>query len=256
MLSQPFCHLYICQYSNWDINTVTQHEYHLLNAEEQERYHRIRHQDTQTQHLIARILLRKKLAEITQIAPENLCFNRNEFGRPSLANCESEIDFNVSHTQGVVIAAITNCGKVGVDIEIKKRKNHFIDIAEHYFHAKEVLALKDTNADQIELFFKIWTLKEAYVKALGVGLQKSLSSFYFEVNNLSKINLIDEQDNATSKNQYITGFNTPLFEDFYLSVLQQLPLEQSAIEPKIYLCTESFDTHLTEAKDAILVSNQ
>ncbi|WP_460049639.1 4'-phosphopantetheinyl transferase family protein [Sessilibacter sp. MAH2] len=256
MFNQPFCHLYICRYSDWDINAITQQWMYLLNDQEQDRYHRIRHQDTQTQHLIARVLLRKKLAEITQIAPENVCFNRNEFGRPSLVNSDRKIDFNVSHTQGIVIAAITNCGKVGVDIEIKKRKNHFIDIAEHYFHAKEVLALKEAGAEQIELFFKIWTLKEAYVKALGVGLQKSLSSFYFEINRQNKIHLIDEQETPASKKHNITGFNAPLFEDFYLSVLQQLPPEQSSVEPKMYFCTESFDTHLTEINDIISVSKQ
>jgi 4'-phosphopantetheinyl transferase len=97
-------------------------------------------------------------------------------GKPALVG--GEIEFNVSHSGGLVAVAVARGRAVGVDIERITKTPPRGRIAEHFFAPAEVAALRALPADeQTEAFFRCWTRKEAYLKARGDGLSVELASF-------------------------------------------------------------------------------
>lgn len=101
-----------------------------------------------------------------------------ENGKPFLKN-HPEIFFNLSHSENMIMCAVSDC-EVGCDIEkIKETTNN---IAKRYFtdiENKEIASASKRD----EMFFRIWTLKESYMKALGLGFALSLGDFSIEISN-------------------------------------------------------------------------
>ncbi|HEY3754608.1 MAG TPA: 4'-phosphopantetheinyl transferase superfamily protein [Opitutaceae bacterium] len=105
-----------------------------------------------------------------------LQFSLGEHGKPGLRG-EPRLEFSASHSGSWALLAVSAAGRVGVDVE-QHRRLEMADVAERYFHPDEVRewrALPETR--KTEGFFRLWTLKESYVKALGRGLSKSLQSY-------------------------------------------------------------------------------
>jgi 4'-phosphopantetheinyl transferase len=98
-------------------------------------------------------------------------------GKPKLASCfdASSIEFNLSHSHERALLAVTRRREVGVDIEFVKPDFSFNEVAEHFFTAREVAAMRSLPADlQRQAFYKCWTSKEAFLKAKGTGLSGEL----------------------------------------------------------------------------------
>ncbi|MDE6791170.1 MAG: 4'-phosphopantetheinyl transferase superfamily protein [Clostridia bacterium] len=95
-----------------------------------------------------------------------------EHGKPRLVQPEG-LSFNISHSGEWTVAAFSDC-EVGVDIE--KIKPVDTRLADRYFAAEEREALAQSDGAQ-DLFFRFWTVKESYLKALGTGLSRPLNSF-------------------------------------------------------------------------------
>lgn len=216
MTALPVNQLFLCLYDNIDFDTLENTYFSWLNPSEVERFHRIKHRDTQKQFFLTRILLRQQLSKTVAQSPSTLKFETSNHGRPSLLGYN--VDFNVSHTKNLIAIAINTTSRVGVDVENNSRNGQYTDIVEHYFHDSECQQI----GDHTDSFFKIWTLKEAYIKALGLGLQKSLKSFYFDIGNSEKITLVDTQHEDFSRFQkpYISGFSHQFSEQFQLSWIQ------------------------------------
>jgi 4'-phosphopantetheinyl transferase len=105
-----------------------------------------------------------------------------EFGKPYLApGCTAGgLQFNLSQTRGFVACAVAY-REVGVDVESTDRLTD-IDIADTVFAPEEALLVKTAPPErQRYLFFRFWTLKEAFIKATGEGLRRPLDSFSFEL---------------------------------------------------------------------------
>lgn len=165
---------------------VAQHFAQWLSADEHERWQRFRHDADRQRFLLARALTRSVLARCLQQAPAALQFTRNRHGKPELVHStampEQPLKFNISHTQGLLVLALTVVDEVGVDVEAVTRDADMLALAERYFAAAEVALLRAAAPLQLrELFFRLWTLKEAYVKARGLGLQLGLDSFAFGI---------------------------------------------------------------------------
>lgn len=128
----------------------------------------------------AHALLRSMLSEATGISTRLWCFVTGEFGKPALAAHfrECNLHFNISHTRGLVACAIAR-HEVGVDVERSDRTID-LDIARHYFAPEEVHLLRSfPPGQQDRVFFRFWSLKEAFIKATGEGLSRPLDSFAF-----------------------------------------------------------------------------
>ena len=128
----------------------------------------------------ARGALRMLLGDYLRIAPESISFDYNRYGKPSLNGVEGEqgVKFNVSHSRGRALIAITKVGEVGVDIEYIRPDVEYDGIAARYFSAHEAATLRALpTALRHQAFFDCWTRKEAFIKAVGEGLSLSLQSF-------------------------------------------------------------------------------
>jgi 4'-phosphopantetheinyl transferase len=128
----------------------------------------------------AHALLRSMLSEATGISAGLWRFVTGEFGKPALAAQfrECNLRFNISHTRGLVACAIAR-QEVGVDVERSDRTVD-LDIARHYFAPEEVRLLRSFPPDlQRKVFFRFWSLKEAFIKGTGEGLSRPLDSFAF-----------------------------------------------------------------------------
>jgi len=90
------------------------------------------------------------------------------------------LEFNLSHTEGMILCAVTAGCPIGVDVEDSFRTAECLPLARRFFHPTETALLENLPADQLLLaFYRLWTLKEAYLKALGAGLTGSLDAFGF-----------------------------------------------------------------------------
>lgn len=153
-----------------------------LSPDEYERWGRFHLEADRQRFLLARALVRSLLGAYVQQAPASLQFTRSRHGKPELvqpaATPEQTLKFNLSHTRGLLVLAVTAADEIGVDVESITREAEMLALAERYFAASEVAMLRAADPLQLhELFFRLWTLKEAYVKARGLGLQLGLDSF-------------------------------------------------------------------------------
>jgi 4'-phosphopantetheinyl transferase len=154
----------------------------LMNPEEAGRQARFVFERHRHQFLVARALVRTTLSRYAAVAPADWRFTANQWGRPDIDpghGC-GDLVFNLSHTDGLVAVAVARGAELGVDVEDTRRNSHTDSIAEHFFAPSEVAALRALPPErQHRRFFELWTLKEAYIKARGMGLAISLHSFAY-----------------------------------------------------------------------------
>jgi 4'-phosphopantetheinyl transferase len=156
-----------------------------LSPDEAVRCHRYLVPGAAATFLAARILLRSVLSQYAALAPEQWRFEANEFGRPHIANADapSGLVFNLSHKHGCVTCLVGSGRELGVDVEdTAAGHTSFLEIAGRFFSASEADALAALpDAQRRQRFYELWTLKESYIKARGVGLSLGLSRFSFSV---------------------------------------------------------------------------
>lgn len=127
--------------------------------------------------LAARCGLRAALAEATGRAPAALRFVEGPFGKPRLDG-EPDCQFNLSHSEDEALLAIGNDGELGVDIEVQRRMSDAPALARMNYTADECAALDAIPAAERDAgFLRLWTRKEACLKAIGTGLNVHPSSF-------------------------------------------------------------------------------
>ncbi len=133
------------------------------------------------QCLVSRVLVRTVLSRYTGDAPAAWEFDSNSYGKPAVkhpAGCP--LRFNLSHTTGLVVCAVSLGCEIGVDAEDTQRRCADLSIASRYFAPEEVAWLEAApKDDRPRRFFELWTLKEAYIKANGAGLSIPLDQFAF-----------------------------------------------------------------------------
>lgn len=120
-------------------------------------------------------LLEKKLQSIfnLEVINKKYCYTKN--GKPYLEN--SNINFNISHCNDVVVVVISD-KNIGVDIEDIKSFNKFV--AKKILTDNEKIDLLSSN-NRNEYFFKLWTLKESFLKAIGTGLSYGMKNIEFKI---------------------------------------------------------------------------
>jgi 4'-phosphopantetheinyl transferase len=152
----------------------------LLSADERARASRF-HFARDRKHFIAgRAILREILAVYLDRQPSNLEFCYGSSGKPSLgASAEPKgLSFNLSHSHGLALYAVTRNREIGVDIEFVRSDFPSEQVAERFFSPREISQLRlIADAMRREAFFNCWTRKEAYIKAIGDGLGFPLDRF-------------------------------------------------------------------------------
>jgi 4'-phosphopantetheinyl transferase len=148
----------------------------LLDAGEAERHARFLFDEHRHLFLVAHALCRSVLAAYTGLAPEALRFAARAHGKPELlpAPDAAPLRFNLSHTAGLAAVAVAQA-EIGVDVERLDRRVELEAVARRVFSPAEVDHLMaSAGVARRQRFFERWTLKEAYVKALGDGLTAPL----------------------------------------------------------------------------------
>lgn len=174
----------------------------LLDADERARYDRFLAPGARDEFLTGRVLVRTTLSSLFGPPPQSWSFRAGEHGKPSLVPGQvgADLRFNLSHTRNLVAVAVTLGRDLGVDVEAAERRGQTVEIADRYFASAETEALLALPpALQRERFFTLWTLKESYIKARGMGLAIPLGKFAFDLSRPGRIGLSTDpslQDDA------------------------------------------------------------
>ena len=150
---------------------------HTLSDYRLERLEKTARPEAKAQSLAAELLLIHAVHSVYPEAPLPLKITVGEFGKPEL--CGTEFEFSLSHSADMVLCAISNkC--VGADIQL--RTAYSAALAERFFTKKEAAAIAQA-ADKDLIFTRTWAVKESYLKLLGTGMHRPLSSFDVKCDN-------------------------------------------------------------------------
>jgi len=148
-----------------------------LSPEEHQRASRFRFDKDRARYLVGRACLRRLLSRYTGIEPRQINFRYGPRGKPYLAS-DHGLEFNMSDAGELIAYAFRLIEPVGVDIERIRPDVPGEGIAQRYFHPREAEALAQLPAElRVQAFFRCWTRKEAFVKAIGEGIRFGLHRF-------------------------------------------------------------------------------
>ncbi len=153
----------------------------LLSPHERTQHARFHFEKDRHCYLVTRCLVRTVLSRyVPQIAPQDWAFEPGPYGRPQITNPEpaaQALRFNLSHCDGLVVLAVTTGREVGIDCENTSRPAP-LEVADHFFSSSEAQALRNLpDAQQAWRFWELWTFKESYMKARGMGVSLPLAQF-------------------------------------------------------------------------------
>lgn len=170
----------------------------VLSKQEIERYDRFYFEKDRHSYLVSHALLRQSLSKYTDVHASQWQFSNNEHGKPQLVSSSAvpDICFNLTHTAGLSACVVSLKRTCGIDAENIHRKNDLKSVAQRMFADEEIARLEDNSINQS--FYYFWTLREAYVKAMGTGLAGSSKEFYFD---------IDKRDLSVQLHQKNTSYN-------------------------------------------------
>ncbi len=153
----------------------------LLAALELANWQKIRPVQRQWQYLQSRVLQRLVLGAYAECDPRALTFLCDKWGRPTLAE-HADLHFSLSHCASHVALAVGSDAVLGVDVEtVVPVRPSFMHIASQFFHPEDLAQLMEVSEEQrYGRFLEQWTLKEAYLKALGLGMHKPMADCRFE----------------------------------------------------------------------------
>jgi 4'-phosphopantetheinyl transferase len=164
-----------------DPPTPLAHLKRTLSSDEVARCARLRSSRDRRRYATARGLLRLALARYVGASPRGLAFSYGSAGKPSLLDrggdpgaraSGSHLHFNLSHSDDLLLIAISRRGPVGVDVERVRPIAHIEEIARRWLSREEYRAIRRARTDEVKArrFFTAWTLAEARAKASGRGM--------------------------------------------------------------------------------------
>jgi 4'-phosphopantetheinyl transferase len=156
----------------------------LLSEDERARQARFRFARDQRRFLVTRALVRTVLSRYAAVRPEDWAFSAGPRGRPAISapSPARALEFNISHSSDLVMLGVTSGRALGIDAESIEAREADIDGLDRYFAPEESAALLALPpVARRRRFFELWTLKESYIKARGLGLAIALDAFRFEL---------------------------------------------------------------------------
>lgn len=178
----------------------------VLSDDERRRADRFLREEDRTRFIAARALLRRTLAEALGERPERLAFAYGAHGKPALAAPfdASGLRFNLSHSAGRALLAVARDCEVGVDLERIRPVRFGAKIARRFFSDGEQHALDGVAGSAWnEGFFRCWTRKEAFIKAVGDGLSFPLKSFSVPMGREVRDQAVQVHDSSGTSRRWI-----------------------------------------------------
>jgi 4'-phosphopantetheinyl transferase len=152
----------------------------VLSSDERERADSFRFGIHRSRFVQARALLRRILARYLEADAASIVLGTAADGKPRLLEPDGSapLRFNVSHSESVALVAVARHREIGVDVERVRDDFAWEDVADRWFPAAEVAAIRRVEpAHRTLAFFRCWVRREAYLKGLGTGLRDGLGGF-------------------------------------------------------------------------------
>lgn len=171
----------------WSLSLITDTPFYercksALTATEHQRISYFNFKQVQDSYIISQGGLRLLLSFYLNIEPSKIQINKHSKGKPYTAD-DTSLCFNISNSGNYVIFAISRAGEVGIDIEKLRTLPDLNELIEKNFSSKEKQYIsKNTTLKELR-FFKFWTVKEAYLKAIGEGMRLPPSNLEFTIEN-------------------------------------------------------------------------
>ncbi len=167
----------------WDFTDLGDRQVNnLLSKQEQIRFLRFRPATKKAEFLASRLLLRHLLTQYTKCDPSETEAIPNDMGRPFWEEAGNNVDlfFSLSHTKNMICCALSRNKEIGCDIESLQPRKYQENLTDRVFSKKEHKFYRELpTTSSIEFFYRSWTLKEAFAKALGQGLRIPFTSLSF-----------------------------------------------------------------------------
>ncbi|MEY3000575.1 MAG: hypothetical protein RL648_789 [Verrucomicrobiota bacterium] len=156
----------------------------LLSPAEQAALGRFSREADRMRHALGRALARVLLGGRCNELPSQVPLTVDAHGKPVVEG--GTVSFSIAHGADAVVVACAPVGAVGIDVEAVDRPVQALRLARHFFHAEEVGFIEGGEERMEARFLKIWTAKEAYLKAIGLGLRLPLRSFAIAVDSSAR----------------------------------------------------------------------
>ncbi len=148
----------------------------ILCEEERDRAARFRFDTHRHRFIKGRAVSRFILSHYLDIAPNKIEFKYGSHGKPGLADPQNDLTFNLSHSEDLAFLAITRTGPIGVDVESIRTLDDFDALVSRFFSSAENEVFEKLPLEQKpSAFFNLWTRKEAWLKATGLGISQHLN---------------------------------------------------------------------------------
>ena len=169
----------------------------MLSLNERARADRFVFEGDRRDFVAAHALLRGVLSHHGGLSPDGWKFESEAAGKPYLVH-QSGLQFNIAHTRGLVACALSLAGPVGIDVECIDGEREIDSISENHFAPTEVAELRacEEGTPRQARFVELWTLKEAYLKALGTGLGRPLDEIAFHFAGASGLRVTAQDDSG------------------------------------------------------------
>lgn len=180
-----------------------------LNSSEKERAERFHKEIDKNRFIVYRSILKFILSTYTNLGVENIYFTLTNNKKPYLAS-HPELHFNISHSEDFAVIAIAN-KEVGIDIEYLSADFNFNNLFSDIFKEDEITIIKNA-ADKKQAFYTLWTRKEAFVKAIGKGIDEDFRS-------IPSLNGEHNIENIMLKNNKNWQLHSFIINDNYLGAI-------------------------------------
>jgi 4'-phosphopantetheinyl transferase len=157
--------------------TVTGECAELLSYDETQRADRYRLSRDRNRFVTSRGILRQIIGNYLAIKPKEVRFDYGRYGKPRLDKQHGPLRFNISHSRGLALFAFASGREVGVDVEYQDQSVDLSMVARYVFDEHEIDSFRSlSSTEQITVFYRRWTQKEALAKAMGLGLSDLLNT--------------------------------------------------------------------------------
>ena len=201
-----------------------------LSTDEVERANRFYFQQHKERFIVGRGTLRTILASYLKTDPVTLQFEYNKRGKPRLGGDFSghELQFNLSHSEGLVLYGFTRGHLLGIDVEYLSAGKDIEGIAQRFFTPREYAIIKElAEPEKQKAFFRCWTAKEAYLKAVGSGLAGSINSIEVSFLTEEAIELLSIDKNSQAAANW-SLLNIPLSQDYIATLAIKVLVSRKA----------------------------
>lgn len=160
-----------------------------------------------------------------QVSPRDIKFLYEVYGKPFL-HIDSDINFNVSHSYQEIVIAFTRQLNIGIDIEFIQEGFDVGYIINNLASKKERKMFCNINEHKkIECFFKWWTCKEAYIKAIGKGFYENLKNFDVTLYPDEDPEIFNIKNNSNEVDQWDVK-NIPIFSGYSCTLVAEKPMKK------------------------------